>query len=94
MTVQTSWLVAIVLIFVGVAYGLVFWQHERLKQILEFLREVKAELKKVTWPNRKEVINTTTVVIVTVFFFGTYLSLVDFIAGSLRMKLFEMLIGS
>jgi len=42
-----------------------------------FLTEVVAELKKVTWPQRKEVRGTTVVVIVSVFFFGFYLYLVD-----------------
>lgn len=38
-----------------------------------FLTEVRSEFKKVTWPPRKEVYGTTTVVLVTVFFFGFYL---------------------
>lgn len=44
-----------------------------------FFTEVTAELKKVTWPQRKEVSNTTIVVIVSVFIFGIYLYLVDLI---------------
>lgn len=41
---------------------------------LQFLRQVKQEMKKVTWPTKKEVIPTCTMVIVlvaiaTVFFF-------------------------
>ena len=35
--------------------------------------EVRAELKKVTWPSRKEVYSTTLVVIATSIFFGFYL---------------------
>ncbi len=42
-----------------------------------FLREVKVETGKVTWPNRQEVINTTTVVIIASFIFGIYLYLCD-----------------
>ena len=42
-----------------------------------FVREVRAELKKVTWPKRKEVYGTTTVVIVTCIIFGVYLWFVD-----------------
>jgi preprotein translocase subunit SecE len=44
---------------------------------IQFYGDVKTELRKVTWPSRKEVYGTTVVVIVTVFFFGLYLSLVD-----------------
>ena len=42
-----------------------------------FLTEVRNELKRVTWPSRKEVYATTLVVILTSIFFGLYLWLVD-----------------
>ncbi len=42
-----------------------------------FLTEVRNELKRVTWPSRKEVYATTVVVILTSIFFGVYLWLVD-----------------
>ena len=42
-----------------------------------FLVEVRNELKRVTWPSRKEVYATTFVVIVTAVFFGVYLALLD-----------------
>ena len=42
-----------------------------------FLADVKTELKKTSWPTRKEVYGTTLVVILTLFFFGLYLFLVD-----------------
>ena len=38
-----------------------------------FLGEVRAELRRVTWPSRAEVIATTWVVLLTSAFFGTYL---------------------
>jgi len=43
----------------------------------QFLHEVRVELRQVTWPTRADVQATTAVVIVTVFFFGLYLFLVD-----------------
>ncbi len=51
----------------------------RIKRLQQFLLEVRAELKKVSWPGRKEVYGTTVVVLCAVFFFGFYLSLVDLI---------------
>ncbi|MGH9456462.1 MAG: preprotein translocase subunit SecE [Thermoanaerobaculia bacterium] len=42
-----------------------------------FVREVSAEMKKVTWPSRPEVIGTTGVVLAAVVFFGLYLWLCD-----------------
>jgi preprotein translocase subunit SecE len=43
-----------------------------------FLSEVRNELKRVTWPNQKEVYATTVVVILTSAFFGLYLFLADY----------------
>jgi len=44
-----------------------------------FYTEVRTEMKKVTTPTRKEVQATTTVVIITVFIFGVYFFVVDFV---------------
>ena len=44
-----------------------------------FLKDVKAELKKVTWPNRTEVTSTTVVVVAATLFFGFYLFFMDII---------------
>jgi preprotein translocase subunit SecE len=63
-------------------------QFKRLKQ---FLHEVWAELKKTTWPNKKEVYGTTLVVIVTVLICGVYLWIVDLILGKGMNMIFEAL---
>jgi preprotein translocase subunit SecE len=44
---------------------------------LQFLREVKVELKKVTWPSRKETAASTVVVIIIVVIISSFLGLVD-----------------
>jgi len=44
-----------------------------------FVSEVITELKKVTWPPKKEVYGTTIVVVIAVFFFGFYLYGLDLI---------------
>jgi preprotein translocase subunit SecE len=43
----------------------------------QFLREVKIELKKVTWPTRKQTMGSTVVVLVLVMIFSLFLGLVD-----------------
>ncbi len=43
----------------------------------EFFDEVRGEMKRVTWPSRREVYATTVVVILTSIFFGLYLFGVD-----------------
>jgi preprotein translocase subunit SecE len=45
-----------------------WWSNSRT-----FLTEVRNEMKRVTWPSRKEVYATTVVVILTSTFFGVYL---------------------
>ena len=49
----------------------------RLERMRLFLSEVRNELKRVTWPSRKEVYATTVVVILTSIFFGLYLFVLD-----------------
>ena len=43
----------------------------------DFLEEVRAEMKKVNYPGRKEVQATTTVVVITVFVFAAFFEVVD-----------------
>jgi preprotein translocase subunit SecE len=45
----------------------------------EFLHDVRVEMKQVTWPSREDVVSTTGVVIATVFFFGVFLAIVDWL---------------
>lgn len=47
-------------------------------QTKQFVVEAVQELKKVTWPNRKETLGTTGVVLVLVILIAIYLGLVDF----------------
>lgn len=44
---------------------------------IQFLREVKIELKKVTWPTRKQTIGSTAVVIALVLIISMFLGFVD-----------------
>ena len=53
--------------------GVLGWPARKLAEARAFLLEVRSELKKVTWPSRKEVSSTTLVVIATSIFFGFYL---------------------
>jgi preprotein translocase subunit SecE len=53
--------------------GVLGWPARKLADLRSFFSEVRGELKKVTWPSRKEVYQTTLVVIATSIFFGFYL---------------------
>jgi len=43
----------------------------------QFLSDAKVELKKVTWPTRKELLSTTAIVIVLVLIISLFLGIVD-----------------
>ena len=43
----------------------------------EYVNDLKLEMRRVTWPNRKQVESTTAVVIVSVFAFAAYFAVVD-----------------
>ena len=54
-----------------------------VEKVRQFLREVRSELKKITWPGRKETVASTVVVIVIVLVAGLYLGIVDMILSRL-----------
>ena len=43
----------------------------------EYFNDLKLEMRRVTWPNRKQVEGTTAVVIISVFSFAAYFAVVD-----------------
>ncbi|MEW6456227.1 MAG: preprotein translocase subunit SecE [Acidobacteriota bacterium] len=57
------------------------------KKLKNFLMEVKGELKKVTWPNKKEIVGTTIVVVIAVIFFGFFLFFFDVIFSVIVAKI-------
>jgi preprotein translocase subunit SecE len=64
------------------------WENAR-----GFLTDVRAEMRKVVTPSRKEVQATTTVVLVTVFLFGFYFWVIDGIFFTGLTKLMNQLTG-
>jgi preprotein translocase subunit SecE len=48
-------------------------------QGIQFLREVKVELKKVTWPSKKQAMGSTVVVIILVLLISVFLGVVDMV---------------
>ena len=43
----------------------------------QFFRDVRSEMKRVSWPSAKDVKNTTLITLVAVIFFAVYLFAVD-----------------
>jgi preprotein translocase subunit SecE len=60
------------------------------RRLKAFLNEVVVETKKVTWPTKQEVVNTTTVVIIASFIFGIYLYLCDLVLVFVTHRIFSV----
>ena len=50
-----------------------------LAKAINFLKEVKVELKKVSWPDKNELLGSTTVVIISVMILALFIGICDFI---------------
>ena len=55
---------------------------------VEFLREVRGELRKVAWPTRSEVINYSIIVLVAVVVLTSFIALVDYGVSEFVLKLY------
>ncbi len=60
------------------------------KRLTAFFQDVRSELQKTTWPTRKEVQNTTLVVIVFVMICAAYLFVVDRVLQTGMERLFRV----
>ncbi|MDX2150101.1 MAG: preprotein translocase subunit SecE [Bryobacteraceae bacterium] len=60
-------------------------------RVKEYIEDLKSEMRRVTWPNWKQVRATTTVVIVAVFAFAAYFAVVDLLLGRGVNKIFDAL---
>jgi preprotein translocase subunit SecE len=49
------------------------------EKAIQFFRDVRSELRKVTFPTRKETVASTVVVLIAVFAVSMYLGVVDFV---------------
>lgn len=56
-------------------------KNTSFSRVTRYFREVKAELKKVVWPTRKQVINNTIIVIITILVVGAVIWTLDLIFG-------------
>lgn len=52
-------------------------ERKAKKKRFRFLRDVKAEMKRVTWPSRTDVVRWSGVVVVALLFFGVFVALLD-----------------
>jgi preprotein translocase subunit SecE len=62
-------------------------EKRKRTSVRQFLREVRLELKKVDWPNRRELISYTTVVLVTLIVMTTFVFGLDYFFTKTIVKL-------
>ena len=70
---------------IGVIIAVYYWRKAEARQYVE---EVAEELSKVTWPTRKEVTNSTTVVVLTTLFATVFFALMDRFWGFITDKIY------
>ena len=58
------------------------WFVRTWGKVAKYFRELKSELKKVTWPSVQTVLKNTLVVVACVICVGVFIWLFDFVAGA------------
>jgi preprotein translocase subunit SecE len=66
----------------------------RAARVSNFYRDVVAEMKKVTWPDRKQVQQATIAIIAFVLFIGAIITLMDLVLQGLLVRLIPSLFAS
>lgn len=51
--------------------------QKKTNKVIKYFRDLKAEVKKVVWPSKSQVLNNTGIVLVTVCICGLFLAGVD-----------------
>jgi preprotein translocase subunit SecE len=69
--------------------GFLDWLKAQPQRLQEFLKDVRAEMRKVVAPSRQEVTSNTIVVLITVFFFAGFFFLVDTVFGQSLTRLIQ-----
>ena len=64
------------------------------KRIKNYFGELQNEMRRVTWPNWKQVRATTAVVIIAVFMFAAYFFVVDWAVGGVIGRILKTLSGT
>jgi preprotein translocase subunit SecE len=66
-------------------------QNSWIDSTREYFTDIRSEMRRVTWPSRKQVESTTVVVILSVFAFAIYFEVVDKIVNETVMRAYDAL---
>jgi len=61
-----------------------------VEKLRKFFREVRTEIKKTHWPNRKELLGATGVVLIILLSTGVYFFVLDLIFSGVISNLFKL----
>ncbi|WP_198471177.1 preprotein translocase subunit SecE [Acetomicrobium sp. S15 = DSM 107314] len=61
-----------------------------MKKLMAFIREARAELKKVTWPSRQQVWYSTLIVIGVTLLVAAYLGVIDVVLTAFFSKVMKL----
>ncbi|MGC9382993.1 MAG: preprotein translocase subunit SecE [Kosmotogaceae bacterium] len=64
------------------------------KGFWRFFSEVRSEARKVSWPNRKQLVSSTGAVIVVLIVAGGFLALMDLLYTNVITELLKRIIGA
>ena len=56
---------------------------QKENRVVHYLRETRAELRKVVWPTREEAINLTVVVVATIVAMSAFFGVIDYLLTGL-----------
>ena len=57
-----------------------------------YIRDVRGEMKRVTWPSRAQVESTTLVVVLSVFAFALYFRVIDYVIENTVQRSYSALV--
>ena len=76
-----------VCVVVILAFGIVAWRLLNRPKFVDFMIATEAEMRKVNWPNRREIIGSTVVVVVGTFLLALVLYVVNIVFALLFTKI-------
>ncbi len=68
-------------------------RRDAVARFRDYIAEVRAEMKRVTWPNKQEIYGTTVMVILTTFLFAFYFGLCDWLFGRGIQRILNHFLG-
>lgn len=59
-------------------------------RITKYLKEVRAEIRKVTWPSRQEVLRLSAIVLIVLVVMSSFMAIVDFAFSRLMQAIISL----